>query len=429
MKLGKLPLNRRAAGGVLFGLLLVVSFQNCSQNGFETELSEEDLASSSGSISNANANKYGREIANKIAGIPVAYKVGFDQITYNSCFSTTGTNLSQRPGAFSFKFGAHYATGLGLSSEAVSYINDSNNFRPIYPATSLSVGQKKSYIYDSPNNRDLTLQLAWRPVGLPGALRNTKPVKDKDYKDVTMNLSDDRALDPLLKSEGSWIRYFPFASDVKKRRLEASFFYNDDEALADFLRRDLQFGAGTDGTKGMLAFAFRKASEDPRKPFMPNGENSALGLGYSFSFRQQDNGGINHPANIMNGVEEIDLKTGSLTNSVWTCPQQLVFRIIRREDAATFCPAESYSAALNSAYRANLAVIRNHLPASDWDVNLALGCAVPKGFSCYPNEMINGALVPVDYASNGAECFQSHKQGNTATNLCAQHISICLRSQ
>ncbi|MFP5520564.1 MAG: hypothetical protein ACLGGX_11715 [Bdellovibrionia bacterium] len=441
MKKSQLQVQWRRLGLTLVGLSLLVSFQNCSQSGFETDegLVSEEAASESETtpaLSTMNVDKYGRTIAKKLDAMPLAYSVGFNQITYNSC---SGKSIASKAGMFSLKFGAYGSGGLRVSQEARNYYMDQNNFRPIAPATELTLGQKKNYLYDSPLNRDLVLQMAWRTKDRPGWLRSSKPVAGKDYKDLTMNLSDDRMLDPLVKSDQSWVRHFPFATETKFRNLEGFLFYNDSEGNAEFFRDDLQSGMSTDGTQGMVAFAFRKETGDPQIPLMVN-ENSngdkAYGVGYTFGFGSY--GTIpNNPTNIMKTIDEIDLNTGGATGAVWSCPNSLVFKIVRREDAAANCPTESFSAAADVVHRQNLAIVRNQLPAGLWDVNISRRCVVPKGFECYPNETRNGAVVGVNYSGNSQECFQAHKPAShysaanpgAVLNYCAQHISICLRTQ
>lgn len=436
MKQSQNWLKKPVFSSALLGGLLLISFQNCSQNGFETE--DALLAGeSAGGLDSANTSKYGTDVASKLAAMPIAYRVGFDYVSYNSC---SGADLAQRPNAFSFKFGAFESGGLALSTQARDYLNDTSNFRPVAPATQLSLAQKKAYIYDSQINRDLALQLAWRTKGQPGWLRNNSPVVNKDYKDVTMNLSDDRILDPIAKNDVSWSRHFPFAPDVRQRRLESTFFYNETSAVAEFLRNDLEFGASADGSQGMLAFAFRKTDQDPKVPMMLNDNvdgSSAYGVGFTFSFVTQPeavaNGITNNPRNILAGINELDLATGNSTGSTWSCPSTLRLKIVRKDDAATVCPADPPASLSDPAYRAQLRKIRNILPASDWDVSVLYACAVPKNYECYPREVRSGTVIPVEYNAT-RECFQAHKPSShyinpgAALNYCTQYVTICQRS-
>lgn len=422
----------------VLGTLLLISFQNCSQTGFETEEALLEGGPNTG-LSSTNTSKYGTDIANKLAAMPLAYRIGFDYVAYNSC---TDSELPKRANTFSFKFGAYESGGLSVSPQAHQYLNNTSNFRPVAPATELSLAQKKSYIYDSPRNRDLVLQLAWRTKGQPGWLRNNEPVVNRDYKDITMNLSDDRMLDPIIKNEQSFSRFFPFAPDVRQRRLEATFAFNDNEQLSEYIRNDLEFGVASDGSQGMLAFAFRKADKDPKVPMMLNdnvNSGSAFGVGYTFSFVAQPEavarGITNNPRNILAGINEIDLETGNNTGSSWSCPSSLRLKIVRRDDAATQCPADPAAALMDSAYRAQLRRIRYVLPASDWDVSIYGACVVPKNYECYKRETHGGSVIPVNYNAT-TECFQEGKppshyvstNSGGALGYCAKFVTICMRS-
>lgn len=153
-----------------------------------------------------------------------------------------------------------------------------------------------------------------------------------------------------------------------------------------------------------------------------------------------------HPNNVVSKIEEYDLESGKAVSDVaWDC--NLKFKIVRQEDAqfdwntvvlavdqavmtdasiaagdkatrkeqlisaqaeyygraagapkAGFCPKMNYLTLMTvppqtsvygtgsyagKTYAEILEMIRRHLPASDWDINLEVGCVVPKKFSCY----------------------------------------------
>lgn len=153
-----------------------------------------------------------------------------------------------------------------------------------------------------------------------------------------------------------------------------------------------------------------------------------------------------HPNNVVSKIEEYDLESGKAVADVaWDC--NLKFKIVRQEDAdfewntvvlavdqavttdasiaaadkatrkeeliaaqasyygrtagatkAGFCPKMNYltlmtvppqtsvygtGAYAGKTYAEILEMVRRHLPASDWDINLEVGCVVPKKFGCY----------------------------------------------
>ncbi len=152
------------------------------------------------------------------------------------------------------------------------------------------------------------------------------------------------------------------------------------------------------------------------------------------------------PNNVVSKIEEFDLETNQQVNdSVWDCGVKL--RIVRTEDSqfewqslvtavdvavtndsgiapeakaakkqeivqanaiyyghaageakGGFCPKMDYGTLMTipnqqsvygvgayagKTYAEILEMVRRHLPANDWDINLAVGCVVPKKFSCY----------------------------------------------
>ncbi|MNL53355.1 hypothetical protein D3C87_1765940 [compost metagenome] len=110
--------------------------------------------------------------------------------------------------------------------------------------------------------------------------------------------------------------------------------------------------------------------------------------------------------------------------------------VVRSQDAATICPPENPSFLSDASYRHELQVVRRHLRADQWDVNITNRCVVPKSgnsTACYPEETINGQAAGVAY-TRSEECFQSNKDnshystGVAPVKRCAQFISICTRS-
>lgn len=423
-------LARRVGGSAILLALLVTSFQNCGKAGFDSEMGQSVLDSASSSANQNLLTKYGQLYGPKVQAIPFAFDVEVDQITYNSC---NGSSYQKKPGAFTFKVGAYKATsGLKLRQTYHDYIT--NNFKPVYPNTVVTEAEKKAYLYDSPNNQGVTLQFAWRNYAQPYWVRNSSsPKATVDYVDYGLAATDDRILTPLFKS--SVASFFGLAPEVQQRTLEYSIFYNQSEAWADWFRRDMT-SAGNDGQRGILALTFKKPSGEAFEPAAPtaNDPKVAYGRGFTFIFGKHGSApALNNPENVLTGVSEVNLETSAkapVTGS-WSCPSTLRLLIVRPKDAATACPAPSFASLSNSTIRDRLKILRRHLPASQWDVNPELNCAVPKNFDCYSTDQYNGGLVPVEY-NPANECFENipdkvYTSGTPPVPVCAQYISVCVK--
>lgn len=421
----------RRIGGITIGLgLLVTSFQNCGKAGFDSDMGESVLDSASSSTDASLTEKYGSLYGPKVQNIPFAYDIEVDQITYNSCSSA---GYQKKSGAFTFKIGAYKSTaGLKLRQTYHDYVT--SNFKPVYPNTSVTVDEKKAYLYDSPKNQGVTLQFAYRNYAQPYWVRNTSsPKASVDYVDYGLAATDDRVLTPLMHS--SVANYFSLAPEANQRTVEYSIFYNQNEAWADWFRRDLT-PAGNDGQRGLLALTFKKQAGEAFEPATPTEGDSKVAYGRGFTFLFGKVGAapaLNNPENVLMGVSEVSLESTSkpAVTGAWSCPSTLKLLIVRPSDAASTCPAPSFTSLTNSALRDRLRIIRRHLPASQWDVNPELGCAVPKSFDCYSADTYNGSLVPVQYDPS-KECFENiadkvYSSGTAPVAVCAQYISVCVK--
>ena len=95
------------------------------------------------------------------------------------------------------------------------------------------------------------------------------------------------------------------------------------------------------------------------------------------------------------------------------------------------CPSHTFAELQDPTRRSKLEVIRHHLRADQWDVNVDYMCAIPKqGVSCY-NEN-DSVIKSVEY-SGVKECFDPTVAGTSYINgvkpvqWCAHYISICTR--
>lgn len=415
--------------------ILIFSFQNCGKAGFEGALEEASI-----------------DTASKDTSAPFAYSATFDQITYNSCF---GAGLGTNPAYFTIKAGSHDAGGVNVTANFLDYVKTA--LKPQYPATTVTVEQMKAYVGETQENASATLQMALRTRGSPQQVRNpsgSTPALGVDFMNLMGDLTDDRFMEPIFRSLGGVVNYFPLALNQSQRIMEAKLTYNSNEGVAYSLRNDLS-------NNGMLALTYTapgsSAPYAARVPSSATSTNSAgttitdtsvaYGRGYAMTFAadiapmtqiinntQAVQPNSKNPNNILVAVTEINLENPSAApGGMWTCAQARRYLIVKAEDASNatspgYCPAESVDRMGDANYRRELEIIRRHLPPEQWHVNVDRRCVVPKSGSCYKNAA-GTAEEPVEY-NQAIECYQGIQGlANPAIkNRCAQYVTVCLRN-
>lgn len=246
------------------------------------------------------------------------------------------------------------------------------------------------------------------------------------------------------KSKVDYVDFFPKAENAQNR-IEGAFHFNTNEQTAEDYRNAFNKIGNLDA-QIVLGFSY-EGEGLLISPDKTNGEvmSTAYGRGYQLNFNIPGSWAY-HPNNVVTKVTEYDLETNQqVTDSVWDCGVRL--KIVRAEDAqfewqslvtaidsavtgdssiaaeskaarkeeiitanaiyygrgageakAGFCPKMDYATLMTvpiqtsvygtgayagKTYAEILEIVRRHLPSSDWDINLAVGCVVPKKFSCY----------------------------------------------
>ncbi|WP_246845185.1 hypothetical protein [Bdellovibrio sp. NC01] len=439
----KVRLNKatwRAFGGIIASGVLVVSFQNCGKAGFDSSLDDEI---SSAAVDAALSAKYGSATGAKVAAIPFAFDATVDTITYNSCAESS---LTGQEAFFSLKAGAYSTGGIKLNDAFFTYVDNPDNFKPNYPATTISKEQYANFLADSPANKDAVANLAIRSKTnlLNVYSSSTSVTLGTDVVGLASTLTDSLIMTSLNTAKAApYISYFPFSPDA--RVVEATMKFNTDQGIAQGFRNVL-------ANDGALVLSYLNSSSDPnviRGPSSTSPMKTAYGRAYKLGFGQPANRSAEAsrilPANQLQGITETDLSTGSVSGS-WNCTRQ--YLVVRAQDAATYCPAVNY-ATLTGSYLAELEVVRRQIRADLWDVNPILKCVVPKGgVSCYNEDLVNGAASGVNYytTSNNpgstagtpeavyGECFNSllsagaYMTSTIPTKRCGNYISICTRN-
>lgn len=418
----------RTVGAICASFVLVVSFQNCGKAGFDSSL-DDTLDSSS--LDAALTSKYGTSTASKVTDIPFAFDAGFDQIAYNSCAESG--SLSTSTAYFGLKAGAYQNSGLSLNSNFFNYADA--NFKPIYPATTLSKAQYEEYLADSPKNIKAQMMMAIRERSNIANVyaKNTSLASGTDVIPLVDSLTSAYVMETLMSERGSVSRFFPFSSG--SRVMEATLKYNSDQSIADSLRTVLE-------SVGQLALTFNNDSTNLGSVISDSTTEpirTAYGKGYRFSFTQPigvSNGYM--PANIVSDLQEVDLSTGNVA-STWNCSR--VYKMVLVRDStnaasAGYCPPHTAAELENATVRRELEIVRRQFRADQWQVNVNYKCMVPKGTTpaCYTENLVNGTGQGVQY-STSQECYNP-MVGNSTSNYpsgiipgarCMNYATICTK--
>lgn len=407
-------------GGICASFVLVVSFQNCGKAGFDAELGGiEDSGSSDASLS----AKYGESTAQKVKSIPFAFDAGFDTISYNSCAET---HLRNNSAFTSLKAGSYQTGGIALKNQFYSYVDQ--NFKPTYPETSITENQYKEYLADSPLNANAVVAAAIRPRSSLSDVylvesNSGSPALNKDVVPMVGTLTDALVMDAFIP-KGITAHYFPFSPEFKV--MEAGFNFNSDETRADVVRDIF-------ANSGILSVTYMMENEDINKVRSSSTSvpvKTAYGRGYSLAFSPYPAAGADamNPNRVLASVTESDLTSPSVPTKQWSCGR--VYSVLRTQDAVA-CPAHTYAEIKNNpTIRSELDIFRRQFRADQWDVNVTLRCAIPKGgVSCYKEENLaakNFAEVEYDLTKT---CFRPNASygGTPPTSKCMHFLTVCTR--
>lgn len=417
----KVRLNKtawRAAGGILASFVLVVSFQNCGKAGFDAEL---DSTLDSGMSDAALAAKYGESTAAKVQAIPFAFESTIDTITYNSC---ADTSLRNNTAFSSLKVGAFTSGGIKIKDEFFNYADQ--NFKPVYPEPTLTENQYKEYLADSPANNGAVANMAIR---VKNSLTDVYTATNNvvlwtDIVPLVGNLTDSLVMD-AYGTKGVTANYFPFSPEA--RVMEAALNFNTSEELAEEYRNIFM-------SSGVLALTYMADNAEIYKVRAATDAypvKSAYGKGYSLAFVPGSSAAGVHSGNpnrVLASVLETDLSGTGVGAKNWNCNR--AYRVVRKEDRASYCPEHTFADLSNSSIRQELAVMRRHLRADQWDVNVSYRCVVPKGAtSCYKEEnMAAKGFAEVEYDTT-KECFRTNGtySGAIPSSKCMHYVTVCTR--
>lgn len=427
---------------VVGSITVALFFQNCGKAGFESISEESSLELNSPTALNQDKGANG-----------FAFDSRFDQITYMSCPNIQSATAAN--GYFIFKGGAYspwtfngvnYGGG-GMKINSTFYNWAISNIKPIYPSTSVTQQQIRKFISEDGRTQAAQLQFGF----LDREYINKAPfggfLAGQHIVDVTGSLTDERWSISLLPDSGftlgTYSRFFPYAPLDGGSLLESQLYSGggvNAENIRQLITKDNISRANSIGT-AMLSLTYKSVGGEGWEPRMPS-STQAYGKGYQFTFSAAGSGTYQN-AKIMTRIREYkDLTNiGSFDESLWSCEfaaggstYARTFKIVERahfQANPTLCPPESLADVMNDAVlRHEWMVARRHLDPNFWDINVNMGCAVPKKGSCGLSEAVGfdstNNNAPMTEYDDSKACFET---GSTYTGRarCAQFISICIR--
>ncbi len=397
----------------------------------------------------------------------VPYETKIDQVAYMSC--SEQLNIPNKPGVFfTFRMGA-YGEGAGLRL--------SDNFlyetrRDDSEDRAFKLGEE----YVSMNHR---VQFSIRAQNnLLGTLfrngNSTEGIEEKDFDFVFGDLGSNEmsaSLVPLTTDE--YLNYWAAGGISSDAYMQGTMVFNDSETIAAQLRSFLEddwiltVGYAQPAEPGVLLTRADYASSnkdddgDGREDDADDDvvePNEAYGLGLKVSFKQPlpSNWGytlnraatrplnvpnVSLPNRVLASVYEYDLADPKNIKAQWQCPSELQLRIVYPADkdlddpyfdndpntqsatVVNLCPDAADPT--NPVDLANFQIVRRSLPTSDWKINWARKCVVPKSY-------VNGSCYGIDRGVTPnvtrTPVYDFTERCDPAINpACLHFVSICIR--
>ena len=367
----------------------MLSYQNCAESSLDESEEVETFSSFSETAVNAK----------------------FDTLGYMSCSDMAEADPSAY---FSFRAGAYDNGGLELSNTVAS-------------ASDISAS----------NQQNLQMQFSLRRASdfvLFSA--QATPAEGRDFANIMPLLGDAKVIERLSQLEsGERLKYVP-NSNLARQRFEGSLSFLNSEFLAQSVRTELRNGA-------YLALTFNDSTgESATRPAGPadlaavptptedstDGASPAaapvvsnkevFGTGLKVTFKQ-GNTAQGNATRVLASVQEEDLRAKN-PQGQWTCPADMVFKIVRQIDADAVksngqpyvnCNRETDPAILDD----KLKKVRRVLRVEDWWVDMTNQCIIPKtgkAGQCYGNQ------TDIEYANGSCG----------GAKACAHFFSVCIKT-
>jgi hypothetical protein len=421
-KLKSAILNLRQAGGlrpvqavvgvVTLSLVLLLAFQNCAE---PLELSETDASTYSDNL-------------------PFAFDVKVDTFAYMSC-NTESQEFEPRA-IFNFRIGAYEPTsGIKLTEE----------FKKA--TASFSAQAKTEALFRSPTNSGSILQLAIRNSSsdyqqiLLNSTGSIQLGKDLDNYLSNTPLDAPGISSKLVELKGDErVQYFRGTPGLEGRFLEQSLRFNQ------VLKSATDKMSGSTGSRVVMSYT---ADNNPLNYFARGPKKNELsrniyGLEFRTTFAGPQRITTGTPMNtatdrnrILNSLGVIDItKKNVQAETMWTCPPEYRYMVVRPEDANKLLPGRTDPAILDNLVcevtnwtydnppvgRENeLEILRRVIRIEDYYVNMARRCIVAKDRGrgvCYPT---NAPAMNINYDATACNDDPANK-----VYQCPNFVSICV---
>lgn len=339
--------------------------------------------------------------------LPFAYDMQVDHLAHMSC-SNMSSSYDQ-DAFWTFKVGA-YDSGSGLQV----------NQHYLSQTIRLSTEERIQGLGASPANSGAKLQLAIRSSYnyqdiFSANVNNLK--SEYDFHNFHAPFDNYDIAKQLILNQKSRQHYFPSLGVNPKIELKLRFL-NSSQASQSMYNLLSTTGLLT------LNYTSNQGVDGIARSNSYGSKSSIYGRGYRLRFKMAhgiDTNGNITPYTYANSrsiasVQEIDTSTGQLLLSNWDCNEKYTFMIVKPQDVGvrTICGANGTEPIPTANQKEAYDALRKVLPSTDWSVDLARRCIVPKKIGqCYGN---NSSTI--NY--NGGTCDPSQ-------NNCPHYVSICVR--
>lgn len=439
MKVGyKLKKNLNSTLSVVFGLFVVLSFQNCA------DLDNSDVIS---------LTDVERDV---LSSLPFAYNLKIDQLAYMSCSGS----FAQDEKAFTFKAGGFFpGSGVGLRSNFSSQIQELNADAKV---RSLAISERNDQagvvmaIRPRSNLQDYV-----DPSGASGEITYAKMMFNEPQG---LLLSNERVARQLMAlGANSYMNYVAGIPGLANKSFDGIVRISSDSEVENDLRNMLR-----NSHYLALNFAEPLGDQPPGKPYSyvrspydtlsgdSRANTSVFGLGYVLNFQQFDSHMTSSPQRAMTITNAINLENSVPESEQWDCSERFV--VVRPQDAsrltfmtnssgglAQVCDTAGDRAPANATEQRRWDRIRNILPVEDWYVTLPAtftsgikpGCIVPKGNVdfCYGEDVLNDTQsnIRVAYYRNedlDMDSVNINYNGNCGPGthfVCPHIVTLCYK--
>lgn len=380
---------------LVFGLVIVLSFQNCS------DLDESSVVTVT-------------EIEQQLlTNLPFAFDMKIDQMAYMSCSGQFGSDGR----AFTIKAGGYFpGSGVTLRSNYSSQISNLNVDTQV---RSFGISDRNDQAGVVMNIRPRSnLQDYVEPSDESGEITTGALLLNRQQGIL---LSNDRVARQLLAlGPGGYLNYVAGIPGLFNKSFDSVVRINTDSGVENQIRNLLK-------NTHYLALTYPEdlsVQTDTNKPFRyvrsPYGTTtgdtrattSVFGTGYTLNFQQFDPRMTTTPPRVMTVQGAINLENNSFLGESWDCSERFV--IVRPEDAGrlTFdslntpsnqtdddlvCDKRSDRIPANATEQQRWDRIRNILPVEDWYVNLPCPATMTPaaGSGCLPSTVAKpGCIIP-----------------------------------